>query len=766
MKLHLTSNKFSGIIRSRIVGTEEEHIIQTVSYDTRKILDAESTAFFALEGEFRDGHQYLEEAYNLGIRVFVVSKKINVSAFKNAQFHEVSSTLGALQSLAEAHRNKFNIPVIAITGSVGKTVVKEWLFHLICEHFSIVRSPKSYNSQLGVALSLLEINESHTIGIFEAGISQAHEMSLLAKMISPNIGVFTSFGTAHAHNFSSREEHLSEKKRLFNSCEKVFYLQEIPMGNDTKYTPVDQATFEPLLAVSPFQDKASRDNLSLAIAVAKELKLPEKEIISKIKTLPRLALRMETFDGINGNLIINDAYNADLDALTQSLEYQMSLSKDKLRTAIIGVDGLDEQQLRKIKHKIKSFNLYQCFFVSGKEIPPIDQIHQQVVLIKGTRISNIQRIATLFQLKKHKTRIEVNLSAVKQNLHFFRNSIPPTCKVLVMVKASSYGSGAEKMAEFLEKNGVHYLGVAYTDEGIELRKYGIKLPILVMNAEEDSFDEIIRHQLEPSIYSFEVLEEFTKALINVGLENYPIHLKFDTGMRRLGFESQDVDKVIQLIQTQPEIKIQSVYSHLAETDNFNNSTFTKQQIDQFEKICRKLERELPYNLIKHILNSEGIIRFPEAQFDMVRIGIGLYGISSNPALKKNLAPVISWKSSISQVKTLKPGESVGYNRTFIAQKETRIAIIPVGYADGYRRALSQGKGNILVHGKPCPTVGNVCMDMTMIDVSEIICKTGDEVEIIGPHQNIHELAASSQTIPYEVLTSLSKRLQRIYLEEQ
>lgn len=769
MKLHLTNKEFSLIINSEIIGIADERLIQSIAYDTRKILNPENTAFFALKGDFRDGHSFIKDAYLAKVRNFVVSDKNfienNKLNFPDAQFHLVDSSLNALQKLAIHHRKQFDIPVLGITGSVGKTIVKEWLYHLLKNKFHIVRSPKSYNSQLGVALSILEMNAEHELAIFEAGISKPNEMQFLAEMIQAKIGIFTAFGSAHAQNFDSKSQHLAEKEKLFVHCEKVLVNNSIPTNLTENCEKITILDFESFLKFSPFQDNASLQNLSLAIAAAKVFKLSDEELIQQIKSLPRLAMRMETFDGINGNVIINDAYNVDLDALSQSLEYQQSIAKNRLRTAIIGVDGLDENQIQKIKSKLRDYNLYQCFFVKGNELPPIEKIHQQVVLVKGTRVGEIQRIANLFQLKKHKTRVEINLSAVKNNLSFFRNSITKECKILVMVKASSYGSGAEKMAEYLEKNGVEYLGVAYIDEGIELRKHGVNLPILVMNPDEDGFEDLIRFKLEPSIYSFELLESFTKALINNSLENYPIHLKFDTGMHRLGFENQDKQALLEIILSQPELKIQSIYSHLADSDNYESKDFTQNQIVNFEEIIDFFTEKLAYPFIKHILNSEGITRFPSAQFDMVRIGIGLYGISSNSELKRMLSPAISWFSIVSQLKSIKKGESVGYSRRFIAEKETKIAIIPVGYADGFKRNLSLGNGGMFVAGKFCPVVGNVCMDMTMIDVSDVNCEEGTRVEIIGDFQKIEDLANAMQTIPYEVLTSMSKRLQRIYVEE-
>ena len=764
MKLHIDSQKLSETINASLYGLTLFHAIESVSYDTRKIQNPEQSVFFALEGQFRDGHDFISAAYLLGVRCFVISKKVDFKVFPDAQFLLVENSLIALQKLAASHRSQFSYPVVGITGSVGKTIVKEWIYHCISEQMTVVRSPKSYNSQLGVALSLLEMNESHQIALIEAGISQPNEMQMLQLMIQPTIGIFTSLGSAHEQNFSSKEQQLSEKMLLFNSCKNILVEEHIPL-KDSKAIFVKTDDYNSFLAFSPFQDKASLQNLAMVLALIKELGIDLHTIESKIKTLPRLALRMETFEGINQNTIINDTYNADLDALTQSLEYQLSLAGGKNRSVIIGVDGLSENQIEAIKQKIESFHLYQCFFIRENEIPPTEQLQNQVILIKGTRAAAIQRIAGLFRLKRHKTRIEINLTAVKKNLSFWRSQLNEKTKLLVMVKASSYGSGAEKMAEFLEKDGIDYLGVAYVDEGIELRKYGIKLPILVMNVSDDSFDDLIRYNLEPTLFNFEMMDLFVQNLIEQGKENYPVHLKFDTGMRRLGFETHDVAKVLEFIQAQPEIKVQSIYSHLAESDNLESTIFTQQQISIFKKICTPFENQLPYHFMKHLLNSEGITRFPEAQFDMVRIGIGLYGISVNPAIKQQLSPAISWKSIVSQIKTVKAGESVGYSRSYIAPTDRQIAIIPVGYADGFRRNLSQGKGGMIVNGNYCSVLGNVCMDMTMLDISGLDVKQGDEVEIIGSHQSIENLAQKTGTISYEILTSLSRRVERIYIEE-
>jgi alanine racemase len=767
MKIHLTGAAFAALTGATPSATPV--LIQAVAYDTRKISNPDGLAFFALSGNHRDGHAYVDDAYLKGVRIFVVNTDFETAKHEHAVFYKVPDPLKALQQLARHHRDQFTYPVIAITGSVGKTIVKEWIYHLISGSLRVVRSPKSYNSQLGVALSLLELESHHQVALIEAGISQPAEMEILAEMIHPTFGVFTAIGSAHAQNFETPADQLTEKIRLFSDTERTWYNADIPLSEPQVSAihgrKVSLSQTADLIAHSPFQDAPSKQNLALALAVALDLGLEAETLKNKIKHLPRLALRMETFDGMHGNLIVNDTYNLDLDALTQSLEYQLSLAGNRKRVAIISLDGVSEAKAIEIRIKLQAFKLDQIIFVEHEHLPTFHDIRNSVVLIKGTRMAQLQRIASLFQLRKHKTQVEINLSAVRDNLHYFRSLVDRHTRLLVMVKASSYGSGAEKIAEFLQKSGVEYLGVAYADEGVELREHGITLPILVMNAEEDGFDSIIEHRLEPAIYSYEMMDNFVKALITHSQENYPVHLKFDTGMRRLGFEPDEVEKVLDLFQAQPEVTVKGVYSHLADSDNPTDGSFTVHQITLFEQITEVLEKRLTYPFIKHLLNTEGVQRFPQAQYDMVRLGIGLYGYSSNPAVQAQLKPAIAWKSVISQIKHIAPGESVGYNRSYIADNPRTIAIVPVGYADGFKRSLSSGKGSMFVNGQACPVLGRVCMDMTMIDITDLDVKVGDTVEIIGENQPIRALAAQMETIVYEVLTSISRRVQRVYLEE-
>ena len=768
MKLNLSIAQFSEAIQAKEIVGQQVGVIQRVAYDTRKLSVTDQTVFFALSGKYRDGQSYIDEAYQKGIRVFVVSSLIDVDKYKGAIFFLVDSPLEALQKLATYHRNQLSLPVFIITGSVGKTMVKEWLYHLLSTTKKIVRSPKSFNSQLGVALSLLEINDTHELALIEAGISEPNEMQTLVDMIQPTYGIFTAFGRAHAHNFDTKELHFSEKLKAFQGCKNTWFSNDIDLNEnqlkDLHKVEVDLNLTKELVDSIPYKDAVSKRNLSLVVSVAMHFEKNSELLKERIKTLPRLALRMETFEGINQTTIINDSYNLDVDALVQSLEYQLSISSNKKRVAIIATTGFSDVQIDEIKSIITSFDLDAVYYLDGFSEVPVNEISDATVLIKGTRSAQLQKLVRLFQLKKHKTTLEIDLSAVKHNVEVYRSLIPANCMVLSMVKASSYGSGAVKMAQYLQKIGINYLGVAYADEGVELRKHGVTLPILVMNAEEDGFDDIISYQLEPAIYSFKMLDNFIKVLIGEGIENYPVHLKFDTGMRRLGFEQNDLDELTAILQTQPEIKLQSVYSHLADADNPKDTSFTLLQIQKFNDIISYLDNVISYPYIKHLANSEAIGTYPSAHFDMVRLGIGMYGYSSNDKTKALLQEAVSWKSVVTQVKSIQSGESVGYGCTFVAQQPMKIAVIPIGYADGFRRMLSNGVGSVVIQGEFCPVVGNVCMDMTMVDVTSIEVNEGDAVEIIGEHQSLSSYAQKMNTIPYEVLTSVSSRVHRVYVE--
>jgi len=764
LKLSLQYSDFCQSISGNHLCGPQQFIIEKVVYDTRKIAPSEGQVFFALKGEFRNGNDFLNDAYRKGIRIFVISEIPN-KPHKNAAYILVEDTLASLQNLAAQHRNKFKYPVIAITGSNGKTTVKEWLYHLLSDEMRIIRSPKSYNSQLGVALSLLEMHDKADLAIIEAGISKAGEMVALQKMIQPNFGIFTSFGSAHEEGFSSEEEHLEEKLKLFQSCKKTLVGSNIQLSKNQlaqiNGMIINSIDYAKELVAFPFTDKPSILSGTLTIAAAKSF---GKFNLDRIKSLPRLAMRMETFEGRDNSIIINDTYNLDLDALEFSLEYQLAIAEGKERIVLVGLDEENMHKEQDLLQMIKKFKPDSYQFVFQGQNPKID-VSNAVVLVKGTRKSEMEKLASRMRLKKHKTFVEINLSAIKHNVQVYKSQLKPTTKLLAMVKAQSYGAGLEKIGLYLERQGIDYLGVAYPDEGVELRKAGVKVPILVMNPVDEGFEDCIKYQLEPAVFSFEQLEELLHELIFQGFQNFPIHVKIDTGMKRLGFDFKELPRLMEVIQAQPEITIKGVYSHLADSDNRRDKRFTDLQIRRFVDACNYISANYAGKFITHLLNSEGIANFPEAQFNMVRIGIGMYGVSSNPVLVKKLRPVLSWKSTISQVKQIHKGESVGYSRSFVADKNMEIAIVPVGYADGFRRSLSNGVGSVIINGQMCNLVGRVCMDMIMVDVTKKFVKTGDRVELIGDKITLSQFAEKMQTISYEVLTSISKRVHRTYIEE-
>lgn len=735
-------------------------LIQSVAFDSRTISDGEQVLFFALRGLFRDGHDFVQSAYEKGVRSFVV-EEIPENAPEDARFIVTQNSFEALQQLATFHRERFSIPVIGITGSYGKTTVKEWLSELLSIKFQVVRSPKSYNSRLGVALSLLEINEQSEIAIIEAGIGAPGDMAFLKKMVQPTHGILTSIGKAHLENFENEQQLFEEKVSLFRDLDSFIYSETISSApsNGIRITTEQHAD---LVNKAPFSDRIQQNNCALAVEMAKQLGISNEILIEKIPLLESLVMRLETFEGVNSNLIINDSYHLDLESLRYALEYQLSNAGDKERTIVIGLNENDDQLKDQILEVIQPFQPIEIVFHSSEQ-PFMASYTNRCILFKGKRETHLERVAHQFRLQHHQTYLEINLSSIAKNVRKYKEQLDPSTRLLCMVKASSYGSNARKMGTFLEQLGINYLGVAYPDEGVELRNSGVTLPILVMNCEESSFPVCTTHQLEPAIYSLNQLERFIQHLISQSISDYPIHIKLETGMNRLGFASDQLDAMIQKIQAQPEVRIQSIYSHLAESDN-PASSFTREQINRFKKDSEKITSNFGHFIIRHILNTEGIGNYPEAQFDMARLGIGMYGISSSK-LSSQLEPAISWFSSISQIKHLSPGDSVGYSRTFIAEKATKIAVIPVGYADGFSRSLGQGVGSVFIRNHACKTVGNVCMDMIMVDVSGLDIDENDPVEIIGPNQSIGQLAEKIGTIPYEIMTCFSSRLHRMFVEK-
>ena len=757
MKLELTYTDFCSQLNGKAEGAPYSELIQEVVYDTRKINPSAGLVFFALTGPFRQGESYISAAYEKGVRVFVVHQ-VPVNKWSDASFIVVKDTLAALQLLAKNYRNNLHYPILAIAGSLGKTTVKEWLYHLLAGKLEVFRSPKSYNSQLGVALSLLQLPKKADLAIIEVAATKPGEMNILADILRPTHGILTNVLSSHANEFSDFIQYSQEICSLFKG---VQWLITPEKTESLAQLSVKTISVQPnaLDALIPFQDENSILQSKIAIAAAQEWTTIEEE---RIKSLPQLAMRLETFEGNDGSLIINDTYTLDKEAFKSSLSYQLSIAGSKRRIVLIGLSA--EQLVKKddIQELCQQFGVDEVHFLQQEEELTLS-LKNAVVLVKGARF--MQRVANRLKWKQHKTQLSYNLSALKHNLNQFKNSLNAETSMLAMVKAQSYGAGLTTMAQFLEKQGIHYFGVAYSDEGKELRKSGIKTPILVMNAEEEGMETCVEYDLEPAIYDFNQLDELLKVLITQEKTAFPIHIKLDTGMKRLGFYPDQVQQLIEVLAAQPEVLVKSVYSHLAEAED-QESTFTAKQIAQFEEICKQFESYLSYPFLRHILNSEGIAHYPNAQFDMVRIGIGLFGLSSNRLMEQRLKPVIDWTSSISQVKMIHPGESVGYGRTFIAQKEMRIAIIPIGYADGFKRSLSNGVGAVFIDNQRCPVVGRVCMDMIMVDLGELKIHSNTKVEIIGSNQSLTQFAKDCHTIPYEILTSISPRVHRSYSEEE
>ncbi len=819
-------SKVASIIKGEIKGSLNNNIIiNELLTDSRQLIYPATTLFFAIKSKRNDGHNYIEELYNKGVRAFVVEKFNEENNFKDAVFIVVKNTLQALQEIAAFHRSRFNIPVIGITGSNGKTIVKEWLYQLLCEDYNIVKSPKSYNSQIGVPLSIWQMNEEHNLAIFEAGISEPHEMDNLQNMIKPTLGIFTNIGQAHSANFINNSQKVGEKLKLFKQVETLIYcadyfdIQEriiktelnkniglftwsknhpanLKIKNITKtgFSTIitglyDNKNYEIKI---PFLDNASIENAIHCWSAMLRLGYNNDIISQRMKHLVAIEMRLELKEGINNSSIINDSYNSDINSLAIALDFLNQQKQHKNKTVILSdilQSGKSDEELytevaalckekgvKKIIGIGSAIINYKHLFEIENEFYPdtetflnnlkLNDFKNQSILLKGSRIYEFERISNVLEQKVHQTVLEINLSAIINNLNYFRGLLKPDTKVMAMVKAFSYGSGSFEIANALQFHKVDYLAVAYADEGVELRKAGINLPIMVMNPEEESFVAMFKYKLEPEIYSFRILSILEKSLyIQQVDEIVPIHIKLDTGMHRLGFEENDIEKLIELLKNNTKLKIASVFSHLAAADDKTHDNFTLSQIDKFDRLSNKIINNFNYLILRHILNSAGIHRFPQAQYDMVRLGIGLYGVHYNEQEQFKLQNVSKLKSCISQIKEIPANTSIGYNRSFIAKDNMKIAVIPIGYADGLSRTLSNGKGKVLIKGKFAPIVGNICMDMCMVDITNINCNEGDEVIIFGEDYPIIEFAKTLGTIPYEVLTSISRRVKRIYYQE-
>ena len=791
--------------------------ITEYSIDSRSVVTPEHTLFFALTGNNHNGHDYIRTLYTDGVRAFVISEfREEFNQLTDANFIVVENVLTALQQLAAHHRQHTQAEVIGITGSNGKTVVKEWLYQLLANDHAVYRSPRSYNSQVGVPLSLLGIDPKTEIAIIEAGISQKGEMQHLQQMIQPTIGIFTHLGDAHGENFASREEKLAEKAQLFTSCQWVIgqtgealeYIKtRVPSttsfllwGEDPKadihvktmnialgHREV-QVTFgnKHFILDIPFPDIASYENCMNAVSILLLKQYSPDVITSRVQQLSAIAMRMEIKDGINNCTLVNDYYNSDPSSFQLALNILATQDASKERVVILS-DFMDtgkagDDLYPSIAETLRQANI-SLFIGIGKHLSEHrndfaansrfyedtehflrqeerDNFNNQIILIKGARAFQFEYIAGFLQKQSHSTILEVDLDAMVHNLNHFRSLTD--AHIAVMVKAFSYGSGSREIASLLQYHRVDYLMVAFADEGIELRAAGITIPIAVMNPEREAFDNMIMFNLEPEIYALDILEDFNRALNKHGIKRFPVHIKLNTGMNRSGFDEQDLPQLLEFFQTERSVYIRSMFSHLAGSDETVHDEFTLGQIHLFERMTERIQAQFNYKIWRHILNSAGIERFPQYHFDMVRLGIGLHGISATHA---NLQPVSSFKTYISSIREVPEGQSIGYGRKSYTTRPSRIAVIPVGYADGLNRHLSNRVGNVFIKGKRVPIIGNICMDTCMIDVTDTNATIGDEVEIFGKHILVTELSEQLGTIPYEILTGISHRVKRVYYKE-
>jgi alanine racemase len=818
----------------------KEYSIQELLLDSRKLIHPEHTLFFALSGQKLDGHNYIAELYEKGVRAFVVTKAPEQEQFPEAVFVVVKDTLAALQKLAAFHRSKFNIPVIGVTGSNGKTIVKEWLYQLLHEDYHITRNPKSYNSQIGVPLSLWLLNEETQLGIFEAGISEPDEMFKLEKMIRPGIGIFTNIGEAHSEGFLNIRHKTKEKLRLFVNSDVLIYCNDYPdinqsiaeintlsRGSDDTENKIKTFTWsfanEADLQVAsvlqknnhsfihalykgkeldfeiPFSDRASVENAIHCVCAMLYLKTAPAVIAERLQHLSRIAMRLEMKDAVNNCSLINDSYNSDLNSLRIAIDFLKQQHQHPKKTVILSdilQSGKGELELyEEVAELLKQNNIQRLIgigpalhrqkklfeknealqadiYASTEDfLQHIDSssFQSEVILLKGARKFRFEVIGKFLEKKAHETVLEINLNAVANNLKVYQSLLKPETKIMAMVKAFSYGSGSFEIANVLQFNRCDYLAVAYADEGVELRKNGITLPIMVMNPEQRSFEAMIQYHLEPDIYSLSLLEKFSETLLllrgNNGTEKYKIHLELETGMNRLGFEASEIEVLIERLKQNHLIEVASVFSHLAASEDKSYDNFTKEQIALFESMSQKVCASFNYKILRHILNSAGITRHTKAQFDMVRLGIGLYGIDGSEKVQSKLINVSTLKTTISQIKQVKKGDSVGYGRVGKVTKDKTIATVGIGYADGLSRKLSNKAGRMLVNGKLVPIIGNICMDMTMLDITGVEAKEGDEVIVFGNNPTVEEVAEAAETIPYEILTGISGRVKRVYFQE-
>lgn len=787
---------------------------QTISelvYDSRKIRDVKESVFFAIKSS-RDGHQFIPDAYEKGIRSFLISdSNFSILPYPDANFIWVEDTLKALQTLAAFHRKQFTIPVIGITGSNGKTIVKEWLHQLLSSEYNVYQSPKSYNSQLGVALSVWNLQADHTLAIIEAGISRPGEMEALQQMINPSIGILTNLGTAHMEGFASKNDKLNEKWKLFKNAEQILFSSNYVADEKSIQNGFTWGTKESddflILNIStehgeskiiascqqkdidfivPFQDKASIENAITCIVVMIQLGYDFSVIQERIRDLRPLEMRLQLKKGKNNCSIIDDSYSNDLASLQIALDFLNQQNQHTQKSLILSgfVDAKSTDKIMdKLIHRLNNQLLKRvvligrslfgmmtainsevlCYESTAELMADLPRINfsNEAILIKGARKFHLEEVSQQLVEKSHDTVMEINLKAIESNLIQYRSLLRKDVKLMAMVKAFSYGSGSFEVANVLQFNKLDYLTVAFVDEGVELRKAGVTLPIMVLSPHEGTFDDILSYRLEPEIYSKRILNAFLQFLADRQIKDYPVHIKLDTGMHRLGFMANELGNALITLLKRPQIKVASVFSHLVASADTAQKEFTAQQIQEFKTLAGTLESSLGYPFLKHICNTTGIVNWPNAQMDMVRLGIGLYGIDlSDNGLHLELVSVL--KTTISQIKQLNAAETVGYDRKGVLKRDSRIATVKIGYADGYDRRLGNGIGKMMIAGQIVPTIGNVCMDMCMLDITDITANEGDEV-IVFP--DLIQAAKDIGTIPYELLVGISSRVKRVYFYE-
>lgn len=820
--MKITSGDIAVITGGRLSG-DPGYVVNNLITDSRHLIHADDAAFVAIKGINHDGHRFIRNLFQKGVKVFIVEtvppEMINS---QGVAFIITGNSITALQALASYKRDLFSKPVIAITGSSGKTIVKEWLSDILGMSAAVLRSPKSYNSQIGVPLSVWKLDQKYDMAVFEAGISKPGEMVRLRQVIRPVIGIITNVGDAHSENFPDIETKAREKLELFSESSTIIYCRDHELihklistdpvlkskilvtwslrnSNATvfvkKTVTVENQTFIEinykgsfLEFTIPFSDRASVENAITAITACLTLNLAHGILKKGVASLHSIAMRMEIKNGINNCQLIEDYYNSDPGSLIMAVEYLKSQNSRK-RTLILSdfiQSGRDQKELcEEVANLIRKagiekfigigpsffanrhlFDRKSEFYYSTEEFInnfSSGNFTDETILLKGARIFEFERIAHLLEQQTHTTVLDVNLDAIVNNLNELRRHLNPGTRIMAMVKAFAYGSGLSEISSVFEYNLVNYLAVAYPDEGVELRKSGCSLPVMVMNPEPGSGEIMVKHNLEPEIFSFQTYEDFEKIAAKHGLIEYPVHIKIDTGMHRLGFMPEEIPLLTEVIKKSERLKIASVFSHLAASDDPSYDEFTRRQVQIFLESVEKIKSATSYPFLRHILNTAGIARFPQYQFDMVRPGIGLYGIGNYEGF--NLRPAGKFRTIISQVKKIPAGEPVGYNSTDLSENGREIAILPVGYADGLNRRLGNGKGKVYIKGKKVPYAGNICMDMCMADVTGLNAKPGDEAEIFGEHIRIEEVAEAAGTIPYEILTAISERVKRIFHRE-